>query len=211
MQGEELDHSAEKAIVSTGAVDQPLHDRLNAIVRDSPVLGIILQRWDEIALPDCWLVAGALAQSVWNASFGLPPMHGISDIDLVYFDGQDLTEDGEAEQARRIAKMFQDLPVRLDVKNEARVHLWYAEKFGKAIAAYSSTIDAITTFPTTATAVGVRPAGAGLDVVAPYGLDDLMRCTVRANKKQITFEIYEAKVRRWRGLWPDLTVLDWTC
>ena len=176
---------------------------------DSPILRAVLRRWDEIALPDCWLVAGALAQSVWNASFGLPASHGISDIDLVYFDGEDLTEESEAQQARRLAALFRDLPVRLDVKNEARVHLWYAGKFERSIAAYSSTFDAMTTFPTTATAVGVRPIGVDLQVAAPYGLTDLMRCVVRPNKKQITRDIYEAKIRRWRSLWPGLSIHDW--
>ncbi|WP_245281392.1 nucleotidyltransferase family protein [Rhizobium sp. AAP43] len=162
-----------------------------------------------MALPDCWLVAGGLAQSVWNDSFGMDPLHGIADIDLVYFDPEDLTEQGEAQNANRLGEVFRELPVRLDVKNEARVHLWYAAKFGAAISPYCSTLDAITTFPTTATAVGIRPAGADIALVAPFGLDDLMGCVVRPNKKQITRDIYEAKFRRWIRYWPDLTIVAW--
>ncbi|WP_350223801.1 hypothetical protein [Rhizobium sp. CNPSo 4039] len=37
---------------------------LEDIVFGSPLLGSLLRRWDEIALPDCWLVAGAIAQTV---------------------------------------------------------------------------------------------------------------------------------------------------
>ena len=36
--------------------------------------------------PVCWLASGALAQSVWNHAFGFAPEHGVSDVDLVYFD-----------------------------------------------------------------------------------------------------------------------------
>ena len=106
-------------------------------------------------------------------------------------------------------RLFADLGLWLDVKNEARVHLWYAEKFGTALAPYVSTEDAITTFPTTATAVGVQPGANGLRVFSPYGLSDLLDLIVRPNKKQITRPIYDAKVEKWRARWPGLRVVDW--
>jgi hypothetical protein len=37
-----------------------------------------------------------------------------------------------------------------DVKNEARVHLWYERRFGRHLEPYRSTGDAIATWPTTA-------------------------------------------------------------
>ena len=128
----------------------------------------------EIGLPDCWLVSNCPAQTVWNEAFGLPATHGISDVDLVYFDADDLSQEAEASHAERIRALFADLGLWVDVKNEARVHLWYAEKFGVALAPYVSTEDAITTFPTTATALGVPPGAAGLRVFSPYGLSDLL-------------------------------------
>jgi hypothetical protein len=99
--------------------------------------------------------------------------------------------------------------MRIDVKNEARVHLWYEAKFGYAIRPYASVADAITTFPTTATAVGLRPGPEGLAVFAPYGLADLLGLIVRPNKRQITRSIYEAKVTRWTSVWPGLKVVPW--
>lgn len=41
--------------------------------------------------------------------------------------------------------------------------------------------DAISTFPTAASAVSVRPASRGLKTIAPYGLDDLFSLTVQPN------------------------------
>jgi len=184
-------------------------DRLWALVKRSPVLGPILEQWREIALPDCWLVAGAVAQTVWNDAFKLSPTHGLADVDLVYFDAADLSPESEANRAERIRRLFADLSLWIDVKNEARVHLWYEAKFGKPLAPYVSTEDAISTFPTTATAVGLRPAGVGFDLSAPYGLSDLLGLIVRANKKQVSRAVYDAKVERWRRLWPRLRVVEW--
>ena len=184
-------------------------DLLRPILARSPIVTTVVDRWSEIALPDCWLVAGCLAQTVWNDAFGQPAMHGISDIDLVYFDGNDLSQETEAGHATRVRALFADLGLWIDVKNEARVHLWYAEKFGNTLAPYVSTEDAITTFPTTATAVGVQPDANGLRIFSPYGLSDLLGGVVRPNKKQITRPIYDAKVKKWLALWPRLRVVDW--
>jgi hypothetical protein len=182
---------------------------LHAIALHSPILATILDRWADISLPDCWLVAGALAQTVWNDAFDLPPTHGISDVDLVYFDADDLSEEAEARHSTRVRELFSDLSVRIDVKNEARVHLWYKAKSGYAIQPYTSTTDAITTFPTTATAIGIQPRLNELRLFTPYGLSDLFGLIVRPNKKQIMRPVYDAKVARWLALWPRLHVVPW--
>jgi uncharacterized protein len=183
--------------------------KLKSVVLASPILRPIIGAWSAISLPDCWLVAGAIAQTVWNSAFGFPPDHGLKDVDLVYFDPTDLSDIGEARHEQRIRHLFAHLPAKVDVKNEARVHRWYPEKFGNPISPYVSAQHAIATFPTTATAVGIQPGISGLSIAAPYGLSDLFGLVVRPNKVQITRAVYEAKVTRWRRLWPDLTILDW--
>ncbi|MBX5105548.1 nucleotidyltransferase family protein [Rhizobium lentis] len=182
---------------------------LQAIISKSPLLQTVLDRWDQIVLPDARLVAGAIAQTVWNHALGFAHDHGINDIDIVYFDGNDRSESAEADHAARIRDLFSDLPVWIDVKNQARVHIWYEDKFGYSIKPYTSTDEAITTFPTTATAVGIRPLDNRLALCAPYGLADLLAPVVRVNKKQVTREIYEKKIARWRQLWPDLEIIPW--
>ncbi|MGE0575928.1 MAG: nucleotidyltransferase family protein [Reyranella sp.] len=183
--------------------------RLNAVIQDSPLLSAVTARWAHVGLPDAWLTAGAIAQTVWNDGFGLPPEHGIADVDIVYFDGEDLSAEAEATHAARVRRLFSDLAVWIDVKNEARVHLWYEAKFGRPLTPYVSTADAISTFPTTATAVGVQPRADGLALVAPFGLADLLGLVVRPNKKQISSQVYEAKIGRWLTLWPGLQVVPW--
>jgi uncharacterized protein len=186
--------------------------RLEALILASPILSPMIDRWSAIALPDSWLVAGALAQTVWNGLFGFAPEHGLKDVDIVYFDGADLSKAGEKRHEERVRDQFAGSTASaasIDVKNEARVHLWYEAKFGFPLPPYRSSTHAIETFPTTATAIGVQLGPLGLSVYAPYGLSDLFSAVVRPNKVQITRQIYEAKVARWRALWPGLTIVDW--
>jgi uncharacterized protein len=183
--------------------------RLEAALRRNPYLWNIVREFDEIMLPDGWLVAGAVAQTVWNLAFAQDAAIGIKDADIVYFDAADLSAEAEVAHERRLREKFAHLPLKLDVKNEARVHLWYRDRFGYPIAPYSSCFDAIGSFPTTATAVGVRSRNGEFECCAPFGLDDLFGLIVRPNKRQITEAIYEAKLARWRQIWPELTYLDW--
>jgi uncharacterized protein len=169
----------------------------------------IIASFDEIRLPDCWLVAGAVAQTIWNVALSRPASAGIKDADIVYFNPDDLSQEAELEEEIRLRSRFARLGLKLDVKNEARVHLWYEQKFGYPIPPYRSSAAAIATFPTTATSIGVRWHDARLECCAPYGLGDLLDLIVRPNRIQITPAIYEEKVARWRAEWPELTFLEW--
>jgi uncharacterized protein len=142
-------------------------NELHVSLRQNQCLADILERFDETALPDAWLVAGCIAQTIWNLACGQPAELGIRDLDLIYFDDQDLSLGAEAGHERRLRDLFGHLAIKLDVKNEARVHLWYRERFGYAIERYRSSADAIATFPTTATAVGVSRIKASSNAAHP--------------------------------------------
>ncbi len=182
---------------------------LEQIILQDSVLKTVLERAPQLALANYYAGAGCVAQTVWNHLFGLPPAYGISDIDLVYFD-DDLSSESENAVVQEACLLFSDLKIPVDVKNEARVHLWYEDHFGYPIEPYESLEDAIDTWPTTATAVGLRMDFSGcLQIYAPFGLDDLFSGTVRANKAQITEEIYRLKVRKWTRKWPGLKIIPW--
>lgn len=186
-----------------------LEQALRAILENSPVLWSVIQGAEQLGLSDYYIGAGCIAQTVWNHQNGLPPLYGISDVDIVYYDGDDLTWAGEDGVIRRGLALFGELPLSLDVKNQARVHLWYQEKFGVEISPYRSLEDAIRSWPTTATAVGVRLRGGELAVFAPFGLEDLFHQRIRPNKVQITEEIYRKKCARWGAMWDMLTFEAW--
>jgi uncharacterized protein len=75
-----------------------------------------------------------------------PAELGIKDVDLIYFDAQDLSGETEAGHERRAGDLFLALPLKLDVKNEARVHPWYKDRFGYPIEPHSSSANAMQPF-----------------------------------------------------------------
>lgn len=184
-------------------------EALWAVVDRSPLLRSALGVAGELMPPNWYLGAGCIAQTVWNYLSELDPATGIKDLDLVYFDAADLSGEAETAYEEQVRREMNGAAVRVDVKNEARVHLWYEKRFGYPIRPYSSLEDALNTWPTTATSVGIRRSGSESLVYAPYGLNDLFAMIVRPNKRQITREVYEAKVGRWLATWPGLQVIPW--
>ena len=182
--------------------------RLAAILGGNEWIAAVLDRFATIGLPDAWLVAGGVAQTLWNHQFGLPATTGINDLDIVYFD-PDLSEAAETAHAERLRRLFADVPVWLDVKNQARVHVWYGEKFGKPMAPYQSAAGAIATYPSSATSIGVRIRDGQFEVCAPFGLEDLFAGVVRPNKVLVTEAAYVAKAARWVSIWPGLAIVSW--
>ena len=190
------------------SVSDDVSTRLADGLRANEALWECLHRFPALNLSAWYLGAGCVAQTIWNLAHGKAPSADILDYDLVYYD-RDLSEEREDRVTREARELVADLHIELDVMNEARVHTWYPERFGYRIQPYQSTEDAIGTWPTTATAIGVRPSGRQLEVSAPFGTDDLFNLVVRPNRVQITPAIYDAKVTRWIARWPSLVALPW--
>ena len=190
-------------------VDEQLAAFRAALARNE-VLTEVLARAAKLDLPGWYLTAGCLFQTVWNVVTGRPPTAGIKDYDLFYFDESDLGWDAENEAIQHGAELFGGLPAEVEIRNEARVHLWYEQRFGVPCAPYTSTEHAIDTFPATTCCLGVRLEGHDRwRVYAPHGLADVFNLVVRPNPVQAPGHIYETKARRWREHWPALTVLPW--
>ena len=99
--------------------------RFSTSCRGDPLLVEALARVRALALPDWLVVSGALYNSVWNQLTGKPSGYGIKDVDLFYFDESDLSYEAEDGVIRRAAPAFAGLPLPVEVRNQARVHLWY--------------------------------------------------------------------------------------
>ncbi|HEY5985809.1 MAG TPA: nucleotidyltransferase family protein [Streptosporangiaceae bacterium] len=62
----------------------------------------------------------------------------------------------------------------------------------------------------TAACLGLRLESSGRwRVYAPHGLADVFNLVVRPNPVLSPRGVYLAKTSRWRGQWPELTVLPW--
>lgn len=169
----------------------------------------ILDESEKLKVPHWHFGAGFIAQTIWNIKLGHHANRFINDVDWVYFDPYDLSEESEKQIQLRVSHHFQHIPLRFDVKNQARVHLWYEKKFGTKISPYSSIFSAIENWPTTSTAIGVTKIQSVQKVFAPLGLEDVMSLKVRPNKKLVAENIYAEKVKRWKKNWPELNVIDW--
>ncbi|WP_030870802.1 nucleotidyltransferase family protein [Streptomyces sp. NRRL S-37] len=191
----------------------PLDEQLAALkstLSRNETLLEVLDRTAVLDLPGWYLTAGCLFQTVWNVVTGRPPTEGIKDYDVFYFDDRDLSWEAEDAVIRTAAETFADLPAEVEVRNEARVHLWYEQKFGVPCPPHTSTEAAIDSFAATTCCLGVRlEPGGRWRVYAPHGLSDVFGLVVRPNPVLAPRAVYEAKTARWRRQWPELTVLEW--
>jgi hypothetical protein len=161
-------------------------------------------------LPGWYLLAGCLYQTVWNVVTGQPPESGILDYDLGYFDPSDLSWEAEDAVIRAGREVFGGIATPVQIRNQARVHLWYEQKFGIPCPAHESSEAAIDTFEATCACLGVRREAAGSwRIYAPHGLSDVFNLVVRPNPVVAPRRVYQAKVTRWQRQWPALTVLPW--
>jgi uncharacterized protein len=181
-------------------------DFIAAALRN-PVNAIIMRELSELALPDAWIVAGCLTQTVWNVLTGRPVDYGIGDYDIFYFDS-DTSWDAEDAVIGRVQARLGRLGVTVEVRNQARVHLWYPAKHGRPYPPLTRSTDGIDRFLTTNTQVGIRHTADGDEVYAPNGFDDIAGMIVRPNHTaNFSAANYAAKAARWKTLWPELTVI----
>lgn len=190
-------------------IDQAQIDRLEEMLKQNKTLQIILDRAGSLGMPNWYVGAGCISQTVWNILHGFDPEQNIKDYDLVYYDASDISYEAEDIFVQKAKKLFEGFPVVIDLINEARVHLWVEKKFGYAIDQYQSVEEAISTWPTTITCVGVRRNNGVTQAYATFGLDDVFNMVLRPNKKVVTEAVYMNKVKKWTALWPKLTVVDW--
>jgi hypothetical protein len=196
-------------VLSRLPIDEQLIS-LRAVLSRNEVLAEVINRAAILDLPAWYVTAGCLYQTVWNVVTGRPPASGIKDYDIVYFDDSDLSREAEDAVITVGREMFAGLPIEVDIHNEARVHLWYEEKFGVPCAPYDSSEAGIDSFPATTCCLGVRQEPGGRwRVYAPHGLSDVFNLVVRPNPLLAPQSVYESKAERWRSDWPELTIMEW--
>lgn len=169
----------------------------------------VLEAVRDCDLPDWFVGAGAIRNIVWDYLSGYNEPTPIKDVDVAFFDANDLS--GARDKAIENELAGRIPGVTWDAKNQAAVHLWYEAVFGYGVPPLVSTVDGIGTWPETVTCVGVRslPDG-GLLVAAPYGLDDLFSMTLRRNPRRVTVEQFRKRLveKAIEQKWPRVQVVD---
>ena len=178
--------------------------RLGAVLREAPVVMRALRAARQVGAPDWLIAAGAIRDAVWDA-LHVRPAAMPRDVDLGFFDPDDLTDDRDAAIEEALRAREPELPWH--ARNQAAIHLWYPHRFGIDVPPLRSSAEAVATFPETASCVGVRLLDDDdLLVVAPHGLDDLLGCVCRHNPTRAPARVYERRVadKEWRSRWPRM-------
>jgi hypothetical protein len=189
-------------------VNDELEGRLAEILRAAPSLMQVMERARGLALPDWMIFSGAIYQKALNHLTGRDPDYGLKDYDLGYFDPSDISYEAEDAVIRRAADAFEP-PLRelVEVRNQARVHLWFEGKFGEPYAPLANTAQALDRFTSATFSVGARLEADGrLAILAPFGLEDLFALRLRPNPTRETSG-FERTAAAALARWPELTVV----
>jgi uncharacterized protein len=179
--------------------------QLIAMLRASPRVMQVLEIARAAKLPDWRLVAGSIYGTVWNALTGMPPDHGIKDYDICYFD-PDTSYEAEDVVIKAVAAMTPpDLLALVEVRNQARVHLWFGAKFGGDYPPLTCTDEALERYLCYSDAVAVRlEADDSISIAAPFGLNDVFNMVMRPNPGRAAPANRAAKVASVQSRWPSV-------
>jgi uncharacterized protein len=175
------------------------------LVRDDEWMMEILKAAKSLQLPDWWVCAGFVRTKIWDVLHNFDKRTPMADVDVVYFDPANLDEKVEKKFEEKINKLLPGIP--WSVKNEARMHVI------NDIPPYNSSVDAISKFPETVTALGLK-LGPYDEVIltAPHGIEDVLNLEVKPTPYFMEFAsrraIYEERLRKknWSVNWERVKV-----
>ncbi len=182
---------------------------LTDIIASDAILMRFLIGMAELELPDPLLGLGAIYNTVWNVLTGRPRHGGIKDADIVYFDANDRSYEAEDKVIQRVRSYFADSPIPVEVRNQARVHLWFPEKFGLPYPVLACSADMLNYFATKTHAVAARLEQGIITIHAPFGLDDMFSFRLTPNPVLANRPTHESKAARSLAIWPELNFEPW--
>ncbi len=166
-----------------------------------------------LELPNYYIAAGSIFQTIWNYYDGVDLNKGIKDIDVIYFNNSDLSVEKDLDYYNIINEYVKSkgFNYEVDVSNEARMHLWKIEHGqGDNVLQYKNSEDAITKWIATVHAIGITKISDKIKIYAPYGLSDIYSRTIRPIKHNgNSKEIYDKKVASWKNRFDNLNIIEW--
>lgn len=164
----------------------------------------ILTHVRDLALPDCWIGAGFVRNTIWTLLSGDKMAETTSDVDVIWFDPMQAKSELDTQTEQRLMSVEPTVP--WSVKNQARMHTRNGDE------PYISCVHALSFWPETATAVAARLTETGeIEVLAPFGLQDLFDGVLRPTPrfKQDKLNLFEKRWREkgWLEQWPFLRIV----
>lgn len=182
--------------------------QLIEIIRNSSRIMTILKCCRDAQLPDWRLVSGAIYGSVFNHLTNKNADFGIKDYDIAYFD-PDISYEAEDVWIKKIDRALpENLRPLVEVRNQARVHLWFEQKFGAPYPALKNTDESLERYLCFAHAVAVRLENDDrISIAAPFGLEDVFNMVMRPNPNRGQTENRAAKSQSIKERWPEVTII----
>ncbi len=183
-----------------------------SILKQNKELIDVLDYISTLNLPNFYIAAGSVFQTIWNKMDNKILNHNIKDIDVIYHNDKDLSVDKDLEYYELINNYCKNKGYKyeIDVSNEARMHIWKKEKFGIDVEPYKSSEDAIDKWIATVHAIGITKDNNEIKLYAPYGLSDIFSKTIRPIKhKYNTKDIYDKKAHSWQERFQNLNIIEW--
>ncbi len=180
-------------------------ERFVDIALSNPVNAQLIQRLATLRLPQCHLTAGCLFQALWNLQSGKAVDWGVNDYDVFYFDDSDLSYEAEDAVIKQVDALCADLGVKIEVRNQARVHLWYPGRFGRAYPQLRRARDGIDRYLVACTCVGIEVESGVLYSSDP--LDDLAAGVLRINPRFADSAQFMQKAPSYQRRWPWLQIV----
>ncbi len=175
-----------------------------AFLSGQPYFVEALKHVEALNLPDCWISAGFIRNAVWDHLSGFQPSpRRTDDVDVLYFQPADLARTGEETAEATLRQVAPEH--EWEVRNQARMH------FKNGDAPYQDTEDGLRHFLETATAIGARLTAGKIEIIAPYGIDDLLSLVLRptpSGRARPHEFIGRVEQKGWRRRWPKLTFLE---
>ncbi|WP_430787476.1 nucleotidyltransferase family protein [Virgibacillus flavescens] len=171
---------------------------LELVSQDREMMSV-LRIVESLDLPDWWVCAGFVRSKIWDIQHGFSAPTQLPDVDVIYFDGENQSEMEDLKLEKLLKQIREAVP--WSVKNQARMHTV------NGVAPYTSSVDAISKFPETATSLGLKlDQNGSLKLVAPHGLDDALHMKVRPTPhfvKENMLDKYKDRVsrKRWSEKW----------
>lgn len=192
-------------------IDKQLEELIFILKKNHPLMEM-LEYIAELRLPNFYIAAGCVFQTVWNYQDGRDLNYEVKDLDVIYYHPEDLSIDTDMKYYEMIQEYARShsIPYEVDVSNEARMHLWKEKKESEKVLPYQNSEDAIGRWIATVHAIGITLEDGNIKVYAPYGLSDIFSRTIRPIKHSgNSKELYNKKVTSWQNRFSKLIVVEW--
>lgn len=182
-------------------------DDLIKIIENSDITIQRLESVKSLSLEHWCIGAGAIRNLVWDHLHNLAEPSLLTDVDVAFFDPFDISQKQDDDYLLKLKQLDPDTP--WEVTNQAGVHLWFEPYFGSSVDPLTSLTEAVSTWPEYATCVAAYiDVNNTIQIIAPYGLEDLFNIHVRRNPSRVSIEVYEQRVKskNYNQRWPNAQI-----